>query len=241
MAMMREGVRDHILIVEDHPLYRDGLVQLLKSDARLSWLEISTAESAEEGIRVAKRIASLRLIVLDPGLRGMRGAQAVAAIAGTVPGVPVLALSASEDRRDAAATLRAGACTFVSKEVPTDVLKRTILLILAGGLPGGSWVTCAGTGLLAAGGDTALTPRQREILGLLCDGHSNKEISLRLGLAEVTVKMHVSLVLKALGVATRTQAVAVAHRWGLRDPVPAAEEKSPGGARHGGPREEAGA
>ena len=62
---------------------------------------------------------------------------------------------------------------------------------------------------------TSLTPRQKEVLALLCKGYSNKEICLRMQLAEVTVKMHVSLVFRALGVATRTQAVASAHRWGL--------------------------
>jgi len=62
---------------------------------------------------------------------------------------------------------------------------------------------------------TALTPRQLEILSLLCEGHSNKEISLRLGVALVTVKTHLAAIFKVLGVVSRTQAVLVARRLGL--------------------------
>jgi DNA-binding NarL/FixJ family response regulator len=204
-----------LLIVEDHPLYRDGLVQLLGNAAAFSGLKILIAESAEEGIRIARRTADMRLVIVDPGLRGLRGAQAVALFCGSLADVPVLALSASEDRRDAAAALRAGACGFVSKEVPTEVLIETLSQVLAGALPTGTWITRAGAGLVADQAVVPLTPRQREVLALLCKGHSNKEICLRLQLAEVTVKMHVSLVFRALGVATRTQAVAIAHRWGL--------------------------
>jgi len=204
-----------LLIVEDHPLYRDGLVQLLGSAPAFLTLQVLTAESAEEGIRVARQTSNLRLVIVDPGLRGLHGAQAIGLFCASCVGVPVVALSASEDRREATAALRVGACAFVSKEVPTEVLVEALGQVLAGALPAGTWITRSGTGQVTDQAVTPLTPRQREVLALLCKGHSNKEICLRLQLAEVTVKMHVSLVFRALGVATRTQAVAVAHRWGL--------------------------
>jgi len=204
-----------LLIVEDHPLYRDGLVQLLTNDKVFSTLRILTAESAETGIRIARQADNLKLIIVDPGLRGLHGAQAISLFCAACEKVPVLALSASEDRREAASALRAGAKAFVSKEVSTEILIETLGKLLEGTLTAGTWITRAGAGLVTDQTAIPLTPRQREILALLCKGHSNKEICLRLELAEVTVKMHVSLVFRALGVANRTQAVAIAHRWGL--------------------------
>lgn len=203
-----------MLIVEDHPLYRDGLVQLFSSSAPYAGIRVLTAESAEEGVRVVRQAVDLRFVLLDPGLRGARGAQAVALMCQACGEIPVLALSASDDRRDAAAALRAGARAFVSKGVPSDVLLRKVEELLAGNLGQGAWVTSSDApGVVPE--RVPLTVRQKEILALLCQGHSNKEISLRLQLAEVTVKMHISAIFRVLEVATRTQAMAVAQRWGL--------------------------
>ena len=77
------------------------------------------------------------------------------------------------------------------------------------------WITPAGRASLEDEGEVVLTPRQREILALLAQGHSNKEIGLRLDVVEITVKMHVSAIFRALNVANRTQAVLVARRLGI--------------------------
>jgi DNA-binding NarL/FixJ family response regulator len=127
----------------------------------------------------------------------------------------LVAVSASEDRRDAMAAFRAGALAFVSKAASTDTLADVLRRACGGELKAPAWVTPAGFTPLAEAPMPELTPRQLEILALLCQGHPNKEIGLRLGLAEVTVKMHVSSVFRALGVANRTQAVLAARRLGL--------------------------
>jgi two-component system, NarL family, nitrate/nitrite response regulator NarL len=201
------------LIVEDHPLYRDALTQLLRQIFGPS--AVLAASSAEEGLKLAESASDLQLILLDPGLPGMNGAEALAAFRRARPSVAVIAISASEDRRDAAAALRAGAVAFISKAASTEVMSDLVRRVCAGEVREAIWITATGPGLLAEDSAQQLTPRQLEILALLCQGHPNKEIGLRLGLAEVTVKMHVSSVFKALGVANRTQAVLAARKLGL--------------------------
>ncbi len=142
----------------------------------------------------------LRIVLMDFGLPGMSGTEAIAALLQRRPDVEVITVSASDDRRDAGAALRAGAKHFISKAVATGVLAETIRRVLAGDYSAPEWITPSGAGTL-------------EILSLL---HlPNKEIGLRLGLAEVTVKMHVSAIFRVLEVANRTQAMQAARRLAL--------------------------
>ena len=98
-----------------------------------------------------------------------------------------------------------------SEEVITDVARR----VLAGAVLKNEWISASGAQSLGGASALVLTPRQQETLVLLSNGHSNKEIGLRMGLAEITVKVHVSAVFRALDVVNRTQAVLAARRMGL--------------------------
>lgn len=199
------------LIIDDHPLYREALTQLLR--AIVGDRRVRAASSAEEGLRVAEQITDLRIVLMDFGLPGISGTEAITAVLHRFPEVELITVSASEDRRDAGAALRAGARHFISKAVGTDVLAETIRRVLAGHYSAPEWITPTGAGVLEPGDHAPLTPRQLEILTLL---HlPNKEIGLRLGLAEVTVKMHVSAIFRILEVANRTQAMQAARRLAL--------------------------
>jgi DNA-binding NarL/FixJ family response regulator len=199
------------LIIDDHPLYRDALQQLL--GAIIGPAQVRVASCVEQGLRAVEPGADLCLVLLDFSLPGLSGTEAIAAVLRRFPGVPILAVSASEDRRDAEAALRGGARHFISKAVGTEVLAKTIRCVLAGDFSSPPWITPSGAGVVEILTDSRLTPRQLEILPLL---HlPNKEIGLRLGLAEVTVKMHVSAIFRVLEVANRTQAMQVAHRLAL--------------------------
>jgi len=201
------------LIVEDHPLYRDALISLLQPV--FGDREIKSASSAEEGLKVAAGMPGLRVILLDPGLPRMNGVEAIGAFCRAFPQALIIAVSASDDRREVDAALRAGALLFVSKAVAPDVLSGVVADTLAGKVQGARWITAEGEQNMEGAGLPGLSPRQREVLTLLCQGHSNKEIGLRLSLAEITVKMHVSLIFRTLEVASRTQAVLAARRLGL--------------------------
>lgn len=195
------------LIIDDHPLYRDALAQLLRSI--LSESSVQAASSAGEGLRVAECLPELRLVLLDFSLPGVSGTEAIATILRKFPSVIIIAVSASEQRRDASAALRAGAKQFISKAVSTEVMANAIRRVLQGDFSAPRWLTPTGAGMLESNEPSLLTPRQLEILSQL---HlSNKEIGLRLGLAEVTVKMHVSSIFRALNVANRTQATQAAR------------------------------
>lgn len=202
-----------VLIVEDHPLFREGATQLLR--ALVPDTKVMGAATAEEGLALAAT-ARPDLVLLDLALPGMEGAAAVARFAQALPGVPVVALSGSEDRHDVQTALRAGAVAFVSKTASGPVLIETLRRVLAGQSVDSPWVQ-GEAGLVPEGGgpQLPLTGRQEEILLALCQGLSNKEIGLRLELSENTVKSHIAAIFKALRVINRTQAALKARRYGL--------------------------
>jgi DNA-binding NarL/FixJ family response regulator len=203
---------DHALVVEDHPLYRGALAHLARSFFGES--AVVEATTTEEALHRAASVDAVRLVLLDFRLPGIGGAEAVRALRRRCPAAAIVVVSASEDRRERDAAVRAGADAFVSKSCPTEVLMDAVRTILAGGRPDPRW-GLAGPITRDGVQDSALSPRQLEVLGLLCQGLSNKEISLHLNLALITVKMHVSAVFRVLGVLNRTQAVLAARRLGL--------------------------
>ena len=160
-------------------------------------------------------LAEARVILLDFQLPGISGTEAIAAMLRRFPGVPIIAVSASEDRRDASAALRAGARHFISKAVSTEVLADVIRRVLGGDCSASPWITPSGAGTLEVEGDSPLTPRQLEVLHQLTLGRSNKVIAYHLGLSENTVRVHVAAILDHLGVVSRVEAILEAQRRGL--------------------------
>ncbi|MBI3899973.1 MAG: response regulator transcription factor [Gammaproteobacteria bacterium] len=204
------------LVIEDHPLYRDALRILLST--MLGETNVIAVSTVEEGLRRAVPVTDVRLVMLDVGLPGVSGTEAVTVVRRACTGAALIVISASEDRRDVAAAFRAGAQLFVSKTIATEILADLVRSALAGHLPEQpAWISPFGEATFLQEALPTLTPRQRQILGLLNNGCSNKEIGSRLGLAEVTVKMHVSSIFRSLGVASRTQAILAAHRLGLHE------------------------
>ncbi len=213
------------LVVEDHPLYRDALTQVMRTVLGPA-AQVCAVNSAEIGLQKAASMPHLRLVLLDPGLSGRGGPAAIAAFRRQLPQAVVVAFSACEDRREARAAFQAGAIAFVSKAATPEQLSGLLQRALSGAIDTPEWVTPARMHAPAQG----LTRRQSEVLGLLVQGHSNKEIALRLQRAEVTVKIHVSAIFRQLGVANRTQAVLAAHRLGLHT---LAEQPRQRGAQRG--------
>jgi DNA-binding NarL/FixJ family response regulator len=201
------------LIVEDHPLYRGALIQLMQTV--VGQAGTVAVNSAEAGLRAVAGLEDLGLILLDMGLPGLNGVEAIRAFVRACPRVPIIVVSASEDRHEANAALQAGAQVFLSKAVSTETITNVARRVLSGAVLKNEWITTNGSQSLGGASAAALTPRQHETLVLLSNGHSNKEIGLRMGVAEITVKVHVSAVFRALDVINRTQAVLVGRRLGL--------------------------
>jgi DNA-binding NarL/FixJ family response regulator len=200
-----------ILVVDDHPLFRKALIGLIE-ERRLAPRVIGAA-SAEEGLQRVREF-DVDLILLDLGLPGVTGVDAISLFR-RISKATIVVVSASEHRQEVAAVTRAGASAVVSKGVSMDTLHEVIDQALSNSLPEQKWIRSAGA--LAVGADVVhgLTSRQQEIATLLMNGHSNKEIGMRLGLAEITVKTHLTAIFRLLRVVNRTQAVVAIRRLGV--------------------------
>ncbi len=213
-----------ILVVDDHALIREAMHQVLRQlDANIEVLE---AGNCADALALANQHPDLGLILLDIQLPGMSGLDALGDFRAQHPAIPVVVLSASENRDDVMRAIDGGAMGFIPKSQPSRVIINALRLVLAGGVylpveilgvPAASAAaTPLAAGAVRAPADLGLTGRQSEVLALLVQGKPNKIICRELGLAEGTVKIHVTAILKALGVANRTQAVIAVSRLGLK-------------------------
>jgi DNA-binding NarL/FixJ family response regulator len=212
-----------VLVVDDHPLFRKALVSLVEETQGCRG--VMAAASAEEGLQKVRE-NKVDLILLDLGLPGAAGVDAIGLFRRACD-ANIVVVSASEHRQEVAAVTRAGACAVVSKSVSMETLRDIVQRALSNSLPEQKWVRPVGSLSLGDEAGRGLTVRQQEIATLLMEGHSNKEIGMRLGLAEITVKTHLTAIFRLLGVVNRTQAVVAIRRLGL-DYGSSAESSSPG-------------
>lgn len=199
----------HILIVDDHPLYREGMVSALR--AHLAGVQVRGANSAEEGLIELERDPDVDAVLIDLRLPGMDGFAALAVYAARFPAVSRVVVSAQEDPQVVQRAFEAGASGFIPKSMAVGDVADAIRQVLAGGL----FTPHFGRRPLPpAAAGAQLTLRQVEVLRLLGEGYSNKEIANGLDITERTAKAHVSAIFEALGVDNRTQAVLAAQRLG---------------------------
>lgn len=210
-----------VLVVDDHPMFRDAMTRLVEEPGGR---RVICAATAEEGLHKVRE-HPVDLVLLDLGLPGASGVDAITLFR-QASHATVVVVSASEHRQEIASAMRAGAGAVVSKGVSREVLQAAVEQALNGTLqPAASHKWIRPTGQLAVGQELGrgLTPRQQEIATLLMNGHPNKEIGMRLGLAEITVKTHLTAIFRLLGVVNRTQAVVAIRRLG----VDCAETRTP--------------
>ncbi len=223
------------LVVDDHALIREAMRSVLRElDAQAQVLEAATGVAAEAHWRSN---ADIDLVLLDLHLPDADGMDLLGRIVRDVPGAAVVMLSGDVDPERIRASLALGAQGYVPKAESRDVLLRALGLVLAGSVyvPPAAVATLSrpgrplrpgptsGPGPAASGPtpeDLGLTDRQLEVLALLMEGKNNKLIGRALDLAEPTVKTHVSAILRALGVSSRTEAVLAAARRGWVLPKP---------------------
>ena len=204
-----------VLIVDDHPVVRQGLRVLLEVQDG-----IEVAGEAGDGATALDLAAERKpdVILLDLKLPGLDGIAVLAALKARGSTSRVLVLTSATEPASASLALRSGAAGVLYKDVDPDALVRAIRSVHDGHLllakeAAGTLVRNAGP---AWGGIDALTRREREVLAELANGRSNREIARALNVSEKTVKAHVSAILAKLGVQDRTQAalLAVRHEQG---------------------------
>ena len=192
-----------ILIVDDHALFRDGLSLLLGSLADdVSVIEAVDSVSALEALSTHP---DLDFMLLDLNIPGENGFSVLETMNKKYPTVPVAVLSASAKQEDVDKVMATSAMGYIHKNTSSKLLLGAVQLMLAGGIYTPSIDTLAPESV-SAKNETVLTDRQFEVLALLVDGDSNKQIGKKLGIAEATIKMHVTAIFKALSVSNRTQA-----------------------------------
>jgi DNA-binding NarL/FixJ family response regulator len=212
------GAPLRILLADDHALFRAGLRHLLKDFG--DRLQIEEAHDYDATVKRLSEVDDLDLLLLDLNMPGMSGMSAVEDLCALAPDVPIIVISVRETADDVRRAIDAGAMGYIPKSSTPEVMMSALQLVLSGGiylppnllqkLPADNGVTAE----YASGGAddqlARLTPRQRDVLQLLAQGQSNKQIADVLGLAPGTVKIHISRILRAFKVHNRTQAVIAA-------------------------------
>lgn len=213
----------NILLVDDHALFRGGLKSLLKELG--AGLVLDEAGNCSQALQQA---AGRRydLILLDLNMPGLNRLDALAALRDAAPDAPVVVLSGETEPNLVRATIERGAMGFIPKSATPEVLIEALRLVLAHGvyLPlevlesMNAAAPAAGPPGDASGAGSlpGLTPRQRDVLRYVIQGKPNKVIARELDIAESTVKVHLSSVLRAFGVRNRTEAVYAVAKSGLR-------------------------
>jgi DNA-binding NarL/FixJ family response regulator len=203
-----------ILVVDDHPIVRQGLVGVLEDE--VGFTVIGAVPSAEEALTFVAR-NSPDLILLDLELPGMDGIVALPRLLEASPGSRVIVFTAYETDERVFGAIRAGAKGYLLKGASTEEISRAIRAVHDGGSHLEPRVAARVLSELHTprrSSDT-LSEREREVLRLVADGLSNKEIGRALTISERTARFHVTSILNKLGANTRAQAVAVAGQRGL--------------------------
>jgi DNA-binding NarL/FixJ family response regulator len=213
-----------VLVVDDHVLIRDalrGVLNELIPDA-----VVLQAGDCRQAMRLLGDYPGLELILLDLGLPDGDGFAMLKDLRNNYPSLAVVVLSALQDRSSVTRALELGAVGFIPKSAQRAVMLSALQLVFAGGIyvppeilrredaSAGQISPATRTGQPLSPSDLGLTERQMEVLSLLLRGKSNKAIGRALDLAETTVKNHVTVILRALRVTNRAEAIVTVNQLG---------------------------
>ncbi|MEA2445582.1 MAG: hypothetical protein QOJ12_2874 [Thermoleophilales bacterium] len=204
-----------VVIAEDHALVRSGLAELLSAPEDIE--VVGTVANGEEAIAAAADLAP-DVVLMDISMPVIDGIEATRRIARSGKTPRVVVLTSFSDRDRILGALDAGAVGYLLKDAEPDELLRGVRAAAHGESP---LAPKAASAVLTAraerrtGGAEELSPREREVLGLVAEGLPNKLIAQRLDISEKTVKAHLTRVFQQIGVTDRTQAALWAERQGL--------------------------
>ncbi|UYQ61388.1 response regulator [Streptomyces peucetius] len=208
--------RIRVLLVDDHQVVRRGLRTFLEVQDDIE--VVGEAGDGAEGVALTEELRP-DVVLMDVKMPGMDGIEALRKLRELANPAKVLIVTSFTEQRTVVPALRAGASGYVYKDVDPDALAGAIRSVHAGHVLLQQEIAGA---LLAdddpgsgTGRGGSLTEREREVLALIADGRSNREIARALVLSEKTVKTHVSNILMKLDLADRTQAALWAVRHGM--------------------------
>ena len=200
------------LVADDDSFFRLALREILTR--RLGFERVREASGLDEALEIMGEDADVTLALFDLAMPGMSGAASLSAVRECHPGVTVAVVSGSKDREDVLAAIAAGVHGFVPKADGVDVVAKALAMVDEGWIYVPRFVTEPPPARDGTDGPPPpLTARQTQVLAMIVDGLSNKEIARELKLGDGTVKVHVAAVLRALGVSKRSAAAAQAGRY----------------------------
>lgn len=199
-----------VVVVDDHPVVRDGLVAILASDPRIE--VAGTAHDGHEALVVISR-CDPDVVLMDLRMPGTTGVEAIRSLRVSGPRPQVLVLTTYDTDRDIRSALQAGADGYLLKDARREDLIRAVLDVSAGR----AVLTPTALAILTSTRHESieLSPRESEVLQLVADGCTNRAVASRLGIGEATVKTHLAHIYEKLGVADRAAAVRTAWERGL--------------------------
>ncbi len=205
-----------VVIADDHKVVRVGLEQLLQTFDDVEFL--GAGEGGEEAVTLCDQHRP-DVLLLDLSMPDLDGIEVTKRLRDVSPDTKVVVFTSFSDRERIVQALDAGAVGYLLKDAEPDELHAAVQAAARGEAP---LTPLAAAALLAHRRDrppeVELTPREREVLGLVVDGLANKQIARRMGISEKTVKGHLTNLFQRIGVADRTQAALWAERTGaLRD------------------------
>ncbi|UYN82779.1 MAG: response regulator transcription factor [Microcella sp.] len=207
---MSDSVR--VLVADDHAVVRAGIVALLAAENGIE--VVGEASDGEQAVELA---VALRpdLVVMDVRMPRLTGDEATAIIRQRAPEVRVLVLTTYETDASILAAIEAGASGYLLKAAPADELIAGVRSVAAGEVALSPTIAAQLVARVREPAPVALTPRETEVLRLVAEGLSNREIGERLFVGEATVKTHLLRTFEKLGVSDRTRAVTLAMERGL--------------------------
>lgn len=205
-----------ILIADDHALFRDGLS--LRLEQIVPEAAISQASGYSQVFKILKSDNNYDILILDVEMQDMPWLESLKQIRELSPRTKIIVVSASEDTRTIRTILNTGVKGYIPKRSEIKVFNNAFKLVSDGGtyIPP-NLIDNAPLNNISGhnSGIKTLTNRQSQVLDLIAQGKSNKQIAYDMGVSESTVKLHINALLRSLHVNNRTQAVITAQKIGL--------------------------
>ncbi|MBY5568529.1 two-component system response regulator MctR [Rhizobium leguminosarum] len=209
---MTERPKIRVLLIDNHPLVLDGLKALLET---FDHIEVAgTAGLAQTGLEIGRQVLP-QVVLMDINMPKLSGIDAIELFRNELPQARVVMLSMHDSREYISSSVMHGAAGYILKDVSTDEIVSAIEIVAGGGTYFSSGVFDALMGERAEEGSDPLTPRERDILGLIVAGRSNKEIAETLGITSATAETHRKNLKKKLGIATTAGLIRYALDHGI--------------------------
>lgn len=204
-----------ILIADDHALFRDELasrLEKLNSDVVLM-----QASSFSQALKILEKETDLDMIIVDLDMPDMQWEEGINQLKQKSDNASVVIISASEDMRNIRKILATGIKGYIQKRLEPQIMHNALKTIMEGGIyiPQALVENNSETTSNSNRRGKTLTNRQSQVLDLIAEGKSNKQIAYEMGVSEATVKLHINALLRSLKVNNRTQAVITAQKMGL--------------------------